>query len=928
MPDDYSADLQTTGAVAVGGSATGTIETAYDQDWFAVELVAGRTYRFDLQGSPGGGGTLPDTYFRAIYNSEGRYQSGSYNDNFAGSRDSQVTFTPTQSGTYYARVSGDRNETGTYTLAVTDMTPPETGNPPPADPPADTAAAVPESETAQSQPEPASVPEGATDLPNDNSTPGRVAVGGSVTGTIGTAYDQDRFAVELVAGRTYQFDLQGSPGGGGTLPDTYFRAIYNSEGRYQSGSYNDNFAGSRDSQVTFTPTQSGTYYARVSGDRNETGTYTLAVTDMTPQHAPAFARPQYEFALAENADGSSEGVSLGTVAAVDPEGAALSYRLVDGNGSGRFTLDAESGELFYTGTGEDYESAATRYELTLRASDGTLFADTTVTVNVTDVPEQAVVPPDPDPVIDPEGPAIAAHAQQQSSTSEPAGTDFSADASTEGRIAVDDSVTGAVGTAGDVDWFAVELVAGRVYRFVAEPLHHVDERLSTPEVHLMSPDGEALESGGLALSFSGPNGSGFYMFSEFEFVATETGTHHVAVSALGGLSRTGAYDLSVSEIPDDYDDRPATGGSVDVGGSEGGEVDFAGDRDWFAVELEAGRSYRLDLEGSVTDAGTLYDPYLYGIFDSNGTRLADTTNGNSGAGLNSRFTFTPTEGGTYYVAAGGWDDLTGTYQLSVIDVTDGVPDDYPDDVHTSGSVAVGGSTRGLVEYRGDVDWFAVTLEGGTNYQIDVRGSWTDYGDAVFDPYLYGVYDADGNLLPDTEDDIGGEGLNSRLWFRPDTSGTYYVAAGCDHGRDSSSVRDEGSYTVAVTDLTPGAGLVAAAALGEPVTGRIEFDYERDWIGVSLEAGTTYRFDLEGYVPSYYDRQGQHHGGTLRDPWILGIYDETRNEIPGTSNNNGGHHYNSRVTFTPSEDGDYYILAGAYGRYQGTYTLLFDEVDTM
>ena len=110
--------------------------------------------------------------------------------------------------------------------------------------------------------------------------------------------------------------------------------------------------------------------------------------------------------------------------------------------------------------------------------------------------------------------------------------------------------------------------------------------------------------------------------------------------------------------------------------------------------------------------------------------------------------------------------------------------------------------------------------------------------------------------------------------------------------------------------------------------RIEFDYERDWIGVSLEAGTTYRFDLEGYVPSYYDREGQHHGGTLRDPWILGIYDEARNKIPGTGNNNGGHHYNSRVTFTPTEDGDYYILAGAYGRYQGTYTLLSDEVDTM
>ena len=129
-------------------------------------------------------------------------------------------------------------------------------------------------------PEPESVSEEDTDLPNDNSTPGRVAVGGSATSTIGTPGDQDRFAVELVAGRTYRFDLTGSPGGGGTLPDTFFRAIYNSAGQYQQDSYNDDFGGSRDSRVTFTPTESGTYYARVSGDRDETGSYTLSVAEV------------------------------------------------------------------------------------------------------------------------------------------------------------------------------------------------------------------------------------------------------------------------------------------------------------------------------------------------------------------------------------------------------------------------------------------------------------------------------------------------------------------------------------------------------------------------------------------------------------------------------------------------------------------------
>ena len=135
--------------------------------------------------------------------------------------------------------------------------------------------------TQEPTPEPESVSEGDTDLPNDNSTPGRVAVGGSATGAIGTAGDQDRFAVELEAGRTYQFDLTGSPGGGGTLPDTFFRAIYNSEGQYQADSYNDDFDGGRDSRVTFTATESGTYYVRVSGDRDEVGSYTLSVTDVT-----------------------------------------------------------------------------------------------------------------------------------------------------------------------------------------------------------------------------------------------------------------------------------------------------------------------------------------------------------------------------------------------------------------------------------------------------------------------------------------------------------------------------------------------------------------------------------------------------------------------------------------------------------------------
>ena len=65
--------------------------------------------------------------------------------------------------------------------------------------------------------------------------------------------------------------------------------------------------------------------------------------------------------------------ALGSVAdmypaspALDPGGDTVSYSIEGGNEAGLFYIDAASGELFYTGTGEDYESDATRYELTVR----------------------------------------------------------------------------------------------------------------------------------------------------------------------------------------------------------------------------------------------------------------------------------------------------------------------------------------------------------------------------------------------------------------------------------------------------------------------------------------------------------------------------------------------------------------------------------
>ena len=91
-----------------------------------------------------------------------------------------------------------------------------------------------------------------------------------------------------------------------------------------------------------------------------------------------------------------------------------------------------------------------------------------------------------------------------------------------------------------------------------------------------------------------------------------------------------------------------------------------GDRDWFAVDLEAGKAYRFDLEGTWTGGGTLYDPYLRGIYDEDGDRsdrIYRTTDDDGGVRRNSRVDFTPDESATYYVSAGADRNYTGTYTL-------------------------------------------------------------------------------------------------------------------------------------------------------------------------------------------------------------------------------------------------------------------------
>ena len=591
-----------------------------------------------------------------------------------------------------------------------------------------------------------------------------------------------------------------------------------------------------------------------------------------------FAEASYAFDLAENADGGASSVALGRVSATDPEDSTITYSIEAGDSGGLFAIDSGTGALSYQGAGEDYESGAIRYELTVRASDGGLHSDVTVTVTVTDVQE---------------APAFGQENYAFSLTENAAGDTIGLSLGVVQATDPDDDPVDYSIEAGNPDGlFAIDATTGELsYQGAGEDY---ESGTTSYELTVRASDGTGHSDVVVTVNVAD-------VADEEEYVALEQG-----------------ITTDVSEPDDsDFPATTSTTGAVTVGGEVSGKIERGEDRDWFAVELEAGRTYLIDLEGSPTGAGTLWDPYLRGIHDADGDLIPGTTDNHYGAGRNSRLTFRAQDAGAYYVAAGAFGIEEGTYTLSVADVTGDVTggvrggrDDFLAWTGTSGAVEVDGSATGEIDSIGDRDWFAVTLDADKTYQIDLKGSYTGDG-TLFNPYLRGIYDANGNFIALTTDDDDGAYANSRVFFTPEEAGVYYVAAGAHRA-------GEGTYTLSVAEVMDDfeAGTSGVVEVGGSVMGEIDSIGDRDWFAVTLEEGKNYQIDLKGL------RTGD---GTLRDPVLRGIHDTNGNFIPGTIDDDSGASVNSRVYFTAEETATYYVAAGAFLRYVGTYTLSVVEV---
>ena len=727
------------------------------------------------------------------------------------------------------------------------------------------------------------------------STTGTVAVDGSKTGNIESNDDRgDWFQVILVAGQTYQIDVKGSPTGNGTLDDPKLVGLYDSSGRFIPGTGNDDGGEGYNSQITYTALANGAYFVGVDAYEDETGTYRVSVTDVTDTAITDDFASGTGTSGAVAVDGSVRG-EIGTAGDTD-------WFAVDLTAGTTYQIDLKGlttgdGTLWDTYLVGVYTSASTSRIVGTEVEDGlNSRLEFTATSTRTHYVSAAGY-----------GGDTGTYTLSVSVKEEvPIVDDHSATRQTTGEVDVDGSVTGEIETGGDHDWFKVELDAGTTYQIDLKGSRTGDGTLEDPYLRGV----HAANGVRIVGTTNDDGGRGFN--SRLTFTPTANGTHYVAAGAIN-TGETGTYTLSVMDLTDDYSATRGTTGEVGVDNSVTGEIDYRGDRDWFRVSLEEGATYEIYLEGSPTGNGTLRDPYLRGVYDRNGNRLAGTTDDDGGVDLNSEVTFTPQYSGNHYVAAGGHLGSKGTYTLSVLKVADSVPYDFGAETGASG-VEVGGSATGEIDYRNERDWFAVELDAGTTYRIDLKGSRTGDG-TLTDPYLRGIHDADGDLIAGTGNNNGGLGGNSRVTFTADDAGTYYVEAGATGG-------GRGTYTLTVTELAGVSDDFVASRqttgvveVGGSTTGEIETRGDRDWFAVVLDANKTYQIDLEGAGT---------WAGTLIDPFLRGIHNSNGNLISRTTNDDAGMSWNSQVDFTPTADGTYYVAAGAYGSKEGTYTLTVVE----
>jgi hypothetical protein len=434
-----------------------------------------------------------------------------------------------------------------------------------------------------------------------------------------------------------------------------------------------------------------------------------------------------------------------------------------------------------------------------------------------------------------------------------------------GALAVGGSLTASLQSAGDSNWFAINLTAGTTYAFSTTGL----DASAALDVYAASNASDVDIAVGTT--------AGASTSQLVTFTADATGVYDVEVSDTSAF--TGAYTLSDAVVPNSY--TLANPVALTVGGSVTASLQSAGDANWFAITLTAGTTY------SFTATGLDASAALAVFSASKAADVATPVDAVSTGSGNPTITFTADATGVYDLQVSDSSTFTGAYTLSGTVVADSYTLANP------GALTVGGSVTAPVQSDGDANWFAITLTAGTTYTFKTTGF-----DATGELEVYSASAAADVAIPV---DVAQMWLGSQtLTFTADATGVYDVEV------FDTSIYD-GSYTLS-SAIVPNSDTLAspgALTVGGSVTASIQSEGAANWFAINLTAGTTYTFQTTGLDSSaqldVYAQSNAADVGVLVELTSVGSRTQT-------------------VTFTADSTGVYDVEVYDFSTFTGAYTL--------
>lgn len=655
-------------------------------------------------------------------------------------------------------------------------------------------------------------------------TSGVLGVGAPARGVFERANDVDWFKFHAEAGQHYKFDAS-LDGDSNLAPVT----VYDTSGKMVADKVNSQ---------SFEPASDGDYYVALRSTGIGVGAYTATVRVLTDDYSANDSGP-------------------GQLAAGSTASGALQY-----NGDvDRFKLDVVDGMFYTIALNQSSVTGLTRY-MSLSAlgagatsatyayidgSNGPLSVTFKATVTGTfqvDVTGRLDNRPDP-----------GAYTLTVSASPD----DYADNRDSATALALGAAMNGTLQSGSDTDVVKLALTAGITYAFAMPQSQAADVR-----VLFYGPDGSVIhDSKNSDASFGyTPDSSGaYYLWVGGRHTPTDT-----------------RYTITTAQVGNDVSANADTTARLAADGSYHGTLSQSGgDRDWVELDMTAGTTYVINLDGQHYTK--------LSIKDATGKQLALSTPQTDGLPAKTLY-YTPTASGSYYIeVAASYADAGQPYQLRMTSFVD----DYGNDTAHAGKLAFGATVDGVLEIASDVDVFKITLHADEAFSMafsspQLGGNSTQRANG---PMLQIVDSAGKALLP-----IGGAEArqDSLQRFMSPAYGDYYVKV-----VNAGAAAAPASYTLTPTLEYPGDDIGSALAdastlaLGQLTASAVDRRFDVDTFKVHVAGSGVLSVDL---------------GAATGTVTVSAIDSKGQPLTPTQSTDYGSH---TVISYAARAAGDYYLI---------------------